>query len=212
MEGFLEEVTLELGLEGRVGWGDPRLGKDAELENSHERSGRGHKDGRSVWGWTGQNQAGLGAPGKAGGASQFALPPQDNTIDFLEYVAALNLVLRGTLEHKLKWTFKIYDKDRNGCIDRLELLDIVEVSGCPGRLRTGAPLGFEAWPRRWAPLRLGGGGAASEAFRGCFPTTVRIRLEIHYKKDSLKIPIGLEIRQHTPVYSRNQRNCITRTG
>ncbi|XP_034503850.1 guanylyl cyclase-activating protein 2 isoform X3 [Ailuropoda melanoleuca] len=52
----------------------------------------------------------------------------DNTIDFLEYVAALNLVLRGTLEHKLKWTFKIYDKDRNGCIDRLELLDIVEKS------------------------------------------------------------------------------------
>uniref|UniRef100_A0A673SVC0 Guanylyl cyclase-activating protein 2 n=1 Tax=Suricata suricatta TaxID=37032 RepID=A0A673SVC0_SURSU len=51
---------------------------------------------------------------------------QDNTIDFLEYVAALNLVLRGTLEHKLKWTFKIYDKDRNGYIDRLELLDIVE--------------------------------------------------------------------------------------
>ncbi|KAF5929719.1 guanylyl cyclase-activating protein 2 [Diceros bicornis minor] len=50
----------------------------------------------------------------------------DNTIDFLEYVAALNLVLRGTLEHKLKWTFKIYDEDRNGCIDRLELLDIVE--------------------------------------------------------------------------------------
>eukprot|EP00069_Balaena_mysticetus_P000042 bmy_00081T0 len=50
----------------------------------------------------------------------------DDTIDFLEYVAALNLVLRGTLEHKLKWTFKIYDKDRNGFIDRLELLDIVE--------------------------------------------------------------------------------------
>ncbi|XP_047652761.1 LOW QUALITY PROTEIN: guanylyl cyclase-activating protein 2 [Phacochoerus africanus] len=50
----------------------------------------------------------------------------DNTIDFLEYVAALNLMLRGNLEHMLKWTFKIYDKDRNGCIDRLELLDIVE--------------------------------------------------------------------------------------
>ncbi|KAM5262995.1 guanylyl cyclase-activating protein 2 [Ctenodactylus gundi] len=50
----------------------------------------------------------------------------DNTIDFLEYVAALNLVLRGSLEHKLRWTFKIYDKDRNGCIDRVELLDIVK--------------------------------------------------------------------------------------
>ena len=54
----------------------------------------------------------------------------DNTIDFLEYVAAPNLMLRGNLEHTLKWTFKIYDKDRNGCIDRLELLDIVEAS-CP---------------------------------------------------------------------------------
>lgn len=70
------------------------------------------------------------------GASQLPLPMQDNTIDFLEYVAALNLVLRGTLEHKLKWTFKIYDKDRNGCIDRLELLDIVEVRGAPGHRST----------------------------------------------------------------------------
>nr|AYD91310.1 guanylyl cyclase-activating protein 2 [Mordacia mordax] len=50
----------------------------------------------------------------------------DNTIDFLEYVAVLNLVLRGKLEHKLKWTFKIYDKDGSGCIDRQELREIVE--------------------------------------------------------------------------------------
>ncbi|NXT23879.1 GUC1B protein, partial [Syrrhaptes paradoxus] len=50
----------------------------------------------------------------------------DNTIDFLEYVAALNLVLRGKLEHKLRWTFKVYDKDGNGCIDKPELLEIIE--------------------------------------------------------------------------------------
>lgn len=64
---------------------------------------------------------------------------QDDTIDFLEYVAALNLVLRGTLEHKLKWTFKIYDKDGNGCIDRLELLDIVEVGVPAWRQAASAP-------------------------------------------------------------------------
>ncbi|MBN3284763.1 GUC1B protein, partial [Polyodon spathula] len=50
----------------------------------------------------------------------------DNTIDFLEYVAALNLVLRGKLEHKLRWSFKVYDKDGNGCVDKAELLEIIE--------------------------------------------------------------------------------------
>ncbi|MGH0140537.1 UNVERIFIED_CONTAM: hypothetical protein FKN15_030745 [Acipenser sinensis] len=51
----------------------------------------------------------------------------DNVIDFLEYVAALNLVLRGKLEHKLKWSFKVYDKDGNGCLDKEELREINEV-------------------------------------------------------------------------------------
>ncbi|KAG9273523.1 guanylyl cyclase-activating protein 2-like [Astyanax mexicanus] len=50
----------------------------------------------------------------------------DNTIDFLEFVAALNLVFRGDLEHKLRWSFKVYDKDGNGFVDREELRAIVE--------------------------------------------------------------------------------------
>ncbi|XP_007885945.2 guanylyl cyclase-activating protein 2 [Callorhinchus milii] len=50
----------------------------------------------------------------------------DNTIDFLEYVAALNLVLRGKLEHKLKWSFKVYDRDGNGSVDKKELKEIIK--------------------------------------------------------------------------------------
>ncbi|XP_053305567.1 guanylyl cyclase-activating protein 2-like [Spea bombifrons] len=50
----------------------------------------------------------------------------DNAIDFLEYVAALNLVLRGKLEHKLRWSFKIYDRDGNGSVDKRELREIVQ--------------------------------------------------------------------------------------
>uniref|UniRef100_H9GKF6 Guanylyl cyclase-activating protein 2 n=1 Tax=Anolis carolinensis TaxID=28377 RepID=H9GKF6_ANOCA len=49
----------------------------------------------------------------------------DNKIDFLEYVAVLNLVLRGKLEHKLKWLFKVYDTDGNGFLDKHELQKIV---------------------------------------------------------------------------------------
>ncbi|CAL8352550.1 unnamed protein product [Merluccius merluccius] len=50
----------------------------------------------------------------------------DNTIDFLEFVAALNLVFRGDLEHKLRWSFKVYDKDSNGYVDRSELRSIID--------------------------------------------------------------------------------------
>uniref|UniRef100_A0A7N8X806 Guanylyl cyclase-activating protein 2 n=1 Tax=Mastacembelus armatus TaxID=205130 RepID=A0A7N8X806_9TELE len=52
----------------------------------------------------------------------------DNTIDFLEFVATLNLVFRGDLEHKLRWSFKVYDKDSNGYVDKNELRSIIDVS------------------------------------------------------------------------------------
>ncbi|XP_010777759.1 guanylyl cyclase-activating protein 2 [Notothenia coriiceps] len=50
---------------------------------------------------------------------------RDNTIDFLEFVAALNLVFRGELEPKLRWSFKVYDRDCNGYVDRDELKAII---------------------------------------------------------------------------------------
>ncbi|CAM4662406.1 unnamed protein product [Leuciscus chuanchicus] len=46
----------------------------------------------------------------------------DGCIDFMEYVAALSLVLKGGVQQKLRWYFKLYDMDGSGCIERDELL------------------------------------------------------------------------------------------
>ncbi|PIO26879.1 hypothetical protein AB205_0067350 [Aquarana catesbeiana] len=51
---------------------------------------------------------------------------KDGYMDFMEYVAALSLVLKGKVEQKLRWYFKLYDVDGNGCIDRGELLNIIK--------------------------------------------------------------------------------------
>ncbi|AWP01110.1 putative guanylyl cyclase-activating protein 2-like [Scophthalmus maximus] len=52
---------------------------------------------------------------------------RDNALDFLEYVAALHLLLRGNLEDRLKWSFKMYDKDGNGRLDRQEVQRIIRI-------------------------------------------------------------------------------------
>ncbi|KAG9352128.1 hypothetical protein JZ751_020541, partial [Albula glossodonta] len=52
---------------------------------------------------------------------------KDNAIDFMEYVAALHLVLRGKLEDRLKWSFKVYDRDGNGKLDRHEVKHIIRI-------------------------------------------------------------------------------------
>ena len=58
---------------------------------------------------------------------------QDGYIDFMEYVAALSLVMKGGVQQKLRWYFKLYDVSGSGCIDRDELLIIIKVRS-PGTM------------------------------------------------------------------------------
>ncbi|MEQ2190393.1 hypothetical protein XENOCAPTIV_008567 [Xenoophorus captivus] len=52
---------------------------------------------------------------------------KDGKLDFMEYVAAVNLVLRGKLIDKLKWSFKVYDKDGDGSLTNQEVRRVVKI-------------------------------------------------------------------------------------
>ena len=50
----------------------------------------------------------------------------NNYIDFLEFLLAVNITSSGNPEEKLKWTFKLYDVDGNGTISQQEMTKVVQ--------------------------------------------------------------------------------------
>lgn len=48
-------------------------------------------------------------------------------MDFREYVTAISMLIEGTTVEKLRWSFKLYDKDKDGAITRSEMLEIMQV-------------------------------------------------------------------------------------
>lgn len=54
----------------------------------------------------------------------------------MEYIAAISLMLKGEINQKLKWYFKLFDQDGNGKIDREELETIFSVKQTPTSLKS----------------------------------------------------------------------------
>lgn len=51
---------------------------------------------------------------------------KDEVIDFDEFITAVSMTSRGTLEEKINWTFRLYDQDNDGYVTKMQMLSIVE--------------------------------------------------------------------------------------
>ena len=49
----------------------------------------------------------------------------DNRIDFREFIIAMSISMRGTLEEKARWMFQLYDTNSDGFISKDEMLLII---------------------------------------------------------------------------------------
>ncbi|XP_029008818.1 guanylyl cyclase inhibitory protein [Betta splendens] len=70
----------------------------------------------------------------------------DGVVDFREYVMAISMLIEGSAVEKLRWSFKLYDKDRDGAITKEEMLEIMQAvykMSVAGALTTPNPLTAE---------------------------------------------------------------------
>ncbi|KAK5902454.1 hypothetical protein CesoFtcFv8_007704 [Champsocephalus esox] len=51
---------------------------------------------------------------------------EDGVVDFREYVMAISMLVEGSAVEKLRWSFKLYDKDGDGAITREEMREIMQ--------------------------------------------------------------------------------------
>lgn len=51
---------------------------------------------------------------------------QTGSVKFEDFVTALSILLRGTVHEKLRWTFNLYDINKDGYINKEEMMDIVK--------------------------------------------------------------------------------------
>ncbi|XP_044538251.1 Kv channel-interacting protein 4 isoform X4 [Gracilinanus agilis] len=50
----------------------------------------------------------------------------NGSVSFEDFVMGLSILLRGTVQEKLNWAFNLYDINKDGCITKEEMLDIMK--------------------------------------------------------------------------------------
>lgn len=50
----------------------------------------------------------------------------DGVISFADYLQSLSMASRGRVEERIKWAFKLYDRQERGLVDRQEMLCVVD--------------------------------------------------------------------------------------
>ncbi|KAK9473222.1 uncharacterized protein V1510DRAFT_109488 [Dipodascopsis tothii] len=50
----------------------------------------------------------------------------NGTIDFKDFICALSVTARGSIEEKIKWSFQLYDQDHDGRVSYTEMVAVVD--------------------------------------------------------------------------------------